>query len=155
MRGRAVTTIVWSSAASRSAAIRPAYTASTRPSGSRYPGGVSASRARSDAIRMRLLRRDRGHRGPSPALEQDPGSDQEPACDLVGAEVLREQQEREDRGDERLEVRDEGGARGPDPVDCLEPEHVREGKRADDGVGQAEPGEAVDGAVVLVRQLRT
>ena len=56
-------------------------------------------------------------RPPPPSREDDPAADQHTADDLKRRDRLREQHEREDRGDERLEFPDEGRPRRPDAVD--------------------------------------
>ena len=74
----------------------------------------------SDTARMLLG----GRRGRTAPRGQDPARDQDPADDLEQRHPLGEEDEREDGGDERLQVRDERRARGADPVDDAEPEQI-------------------------------
>src|SRR5579862_7633574 len=99
---------------------------------------------------------DRGGSGRSPVpetLERDAREDEDAAHDLEGVEGLREQDEREEDREERLQVAEERGSRGPDTVDRREPEDVREEQRADDRVAEAEPRFPAEGEV-LRRELR-
>ena len=93
-------------------------------------------------------------RGPPPAaLEHDPGEDRHAAEPLEPVQVLGEDQGREDRGDERLDVREQRRPRRPDPVDGGEPEDVRQEQRPDDREREADPDEVAERRVVLVGDL--
>ena len=87
------------------------------------------------------------------ARQEDPAADQDAADDLEPRHRLLEQHEREDRRDERLQVRDERRARRPDAVDGLEPEDVREHERPERRVDEADPHERAE-VERLMRRLR-
>src|SRR5437764_189360 len=89
---------------------------------------------------------------PHPA-EQDPRADRDAAQDLQPRDLLGEDGEREDRGDERLQVREERRAGGTDAVDRPEPEDVRQDERAEQRVAEADPVEPADRTPVLRREL--
>src|ERR1700758_5361686 len=76
---------------------------------------------------------------PQHAFVCDPREDEDSTRDLERAKALAEQDEREEDGEERLQVREEGRSRGPDSVDRGEPEDVREEESPDDRVAEAEP----------------
>src|SRR5206468_1586415 len=78
---------------------------------------------------------------PQPPLEVDPDEDEDAAGDLERAERLREQGEREEHTEERLEVVHDHSPRRADARDGREPEDVRQEERPDDRVGEADPRE--------------
>src|SRR6266567_794274 len=94
---------------------------------------------KSSAIARILFPRRRNRSPPPEALERDPGEDEDASRDLQRMQRLRQQDEREEDGEERLQVAEQRRARRPDAVDRGEPEDVREKERADHRVGEAEP----------------
>src|SRR5260221_10291874 len=88
-----------------------------------------------------------------PALEVDPGEDEDAAGDLERAQRLREQDERKEDAEERLEVVHNHRARRSDARDGCEPEDVRKEERPDDGVREGDPGERPE-VELLPRDLR-
>src|SRR5581483_804133 len=76
---------------------------------------------------------------PPQALERDPGGDRGGAGELEAVERLREQDDREEHREERLDGGEERGPRGPDARDRREPEDVREEQRPDHRVAEPEP----------------
>src|SRR4051794_1539531 len=78
------------------------------------------------------------------SLEGDPRKDQEAAGDFHRVQGLGEQDEREEDGEEGLQVDEERGARCADDVDRREVEEVRQEERADDGEGEPEPDERLE-----------
>src|SRR5690348_18237611 len=94
---------------------------------------------KSSAMGRILFPRD-GDRRPSPdPFERDSGEDQDAAGDLEWVQRLREQDEREEDGEERLQVPEERRTRRPDAVDRGEPEDVGQEEGADNRVAEAEP----------------
>ncbi len=77
---------------------------------------------------------------PPGAVEDDPAGDRDGADDLPAVQVLAQDQEREENGEERLHVREQRRARRADAVDRGEPEDVRQEQRPDDREREPEPG---------------
>src|SRR5207248_528227 len=117
-------------------------------------------RERAGGERRSLSNRTRGpypvracrHRGSTVARELDRSRDRDPARDLQPADRLRQDQQREDRRQKRLQVGEDGGARGPDPADAAEPEQVRDDEGPENGKHVQEPDRDAE-AVVLRREL--
>src|SRR5204862_7333229 len=109
-----------------------------RRGGARSRGGSPAASGRVAGEGSKALLRD--ERG-LVAREDDPRRDQDPAGDLQRRDRLGQDQEREDRAEEGLEVRVEGGPRRADAVDGVEPEQVRQEERAEHRERVSEPDE--------------
>src|SRR3954470_12079291 len=91
--------------------------------------------------------------GSSPARrEGDPACDRDSADDLHGRNRLREQDERDDRREERLQVREERCARRAHAVDRREPEQVGDHERPEHGEREPDPDERAE-VVALVGEL--
>src|SRR5947209_4364070 len=112
-----------------------------------------SSGMKSSAIGRILFPLHGDRRPPPDPFERDPREDQDSPGDLEGMQRLREQDEREEDGEERLEVAEERRARRPDAVDRGEPEDVGEEERADHRVAEAEPDLPPE-SEVLRRHLR-
>src|SRR5437868_10927772 len=108
---------------------------------------------KSSAMGRILFPRDGDRRPPPDPFERDSGEDQDAAGDLEWMQRLREKDEREEDGEERLQVAEERRARRPDAVDRGEPEDVGEEERADHRVAEAEPDLPTE-REVLRRHLR-
>src|SRR5438034_11620815 len=79
-------------------------------------------------------------RGEGPAArDDDAAADRDAADELEPRERLGEQDQRDHRSEERLQVGEHRRARRPDAVDRAEPEDVRHDERADNGEDEARP----------------
>jgi hypothetical protein len=85
--------------------------------------------------------------------EDERQPDRQASGDLQPRQLLGQQHDREEGGQEGLEVRHERRARRADPLDRREPEEVREHQWADHREGEPDPHERLE-VPVLIEQLR-
>ena len=78
------------------------------------------------------------------ALEHDSRADRDGAHDLPAVQMLAQDHEGEEDGEEGLHVREQRGARRADAVDGRKPEDVGEEQRPDHGVREADPRPGVE-----------
>src|SRR6476469_2360606 len=99
---------------------------------------------------MPSFRRNRGRRGRT-TRDHDSRSDAETARDLDGGHLLGEEYQREDGGDEGLQVAGERGPRGPDAVQGAEPEDIGEDERAERGEREQQPDAPAETVILALR----
>src|SRR5438105_1316330 len=80
-------------------------------------------------------------RGRHARREEDSTGERETAGHLQARDLLGENDECDDRGEERLQVRKQRRTRRADTVDRREPEEVRRHERAEHGEREPEPDE--------------
>src|SRR5207253_2646743 len=101
----------------------------------RTEGGTALRRHRRKAT---SLHRNGRRRGGAPR-DRDSGRDAETTGYLDRRHLLGQEHERDHGGDERLQIRGEGGTGRPDAVEGAEPEDVRQHERAKRGKGEEQP----------------
>src|SRR6186997_3249654 len=88
----------------------------------------------------------------APRRQDDPARDTEPAHDLHRRDRLRQQYERDERGEERLQVGEQRSPRRADSVDGGEPKQVRDHEGPDHGERETDPHERTE-VEALIREL--
>src|SRR5579862_4158258 len=88
------------------------------------------------------------------ALEDDADRDCGATGDLPSVQLFGEEHEREEDGEERLQVREQGRTGRPDAVDRREPEDVGQEERPDHRVGERDPHQRAEVAEALRGELR-